>query len=166
LGAVDGSNIRAKKGGEKVKKSGKNKSSTLEVVVDQYGLPLIAKIENSARHETKILESLLPKHELFPQVLLADKAYDSGPLFDKLKNFGIKLIAPHRMNRKAPSRYKFKDLIKLSHRNVVENFFALLKQNKRLETRHDRLESSFMGFVFLGCLRVYFNRLKFWGILR
>ena len=35
-----------------------------------------------------------------PQRLVGDKAYDSDPLDEALKEQGIEMIAPHRSNRK------------------------------------------------------------------
>lgn len=36
-----------------------------------------------------------------PEKLIGDRAYDSDPLDERLKQKGIEMIAPHRNNRKA-----------------------------------------------------------------
>jgi len=37
--------------------------------------------------------------EPMPQRLIGDRAYDSDPLDEKLRQKGVELIAPHRSNR-------------------------------------------------------------------
>ena len=40
--------------------------------------------------------------EAKPENLIGDRAYDSDPLDQELRNDGIEMIAPHRSNRSKP----------------------------------------------------------------
>jgi len=40
--------------------------------------------------------------EAKPENLIGDRAYDSDPLDEELRNDGIEMIAPHRSNRSKP----------------------------------------------------------------
>src|SRR5215472_8370240 len=40
--------------------------------------------------------------EAKPENLIGDRAYDSDPLDEELRNLGIEMIAPHRSNRSKP----------------------------------------------------------------
>ena len=58
--------------------------------------------ECSSPHEVTLVEATLASGFLKekPQRLVGDKAYDSDPLDEALKEQGIEMIAPHRSNRK------------------------------------------------------------------
>jgi hypothetical protein len=41
--------------------------------------------------------------EAKPENLIGDRAYDSDPLDEELRQAGVEMIAPHRFNRSKPS---------------------------------------------------------------
>lgn len=75
--------------------------SGLDTVTDAAGLVLSVSIHSASPHEVGLVEQTL--EQLFiaplPQRLIGDRAYDSDPLDEKLKQRGVELIAPHRKNR-------------------------------------------------------------------
>jgi transposase len=129
-------------------------------VVDVTGLPVAFVLENSAMHEYKIFRKNLINNRMLPKTLLADKAYDGDWLFGKLEKRGIKLITPHRINRKKKSRYTRREHKMLKKRGKVEHFFAWLKNGKKVNTRYERKEINFMGMVYMGALMILIRRLK------
>ena len=77
--------------------------------VDGQGLPLGVRLESASPHEVTLAEATLaevrvprpkgrPRQK--PERLIADTAYDSDPLRQRLQKRGIELIAPYRENRK------------------------------------------------------------------
>jgi hypothetical protein len=56
-----------------------------------------------------------------------DKAYDSDPLDQELKERGIEMIAPHKRNRKKPKTQDGRSLRRYKRRSKVERFFAWLQ---------------------------------------
>ena len=84
--------------------------------------------------------------EVDPEVFIADKAYDAGPLIEKLEERGITPVIPSKKNRIFPRKTRFSIYKK---RNIIERFFATLKQFRGIATRYDKLKSTFIAAVQL-----------------
>jgi hypothetical protein len=69
---------------------------------DGASIPLSVHPESASPHEVTLVGATLASGFLKkkPQRLIGDKAYDSDPLDEALKEQGIEMIAPHRKNRK------------------------------------------------------------------
>lgn len=94
--------------------------------------------------------------EEHPQRMVGDKAFDSDPLDEKLKEErGIDLIAPHRMNRrrKEPTQ-DGRPLRRHKRRWKVERLFAWLHNFRRVVIRWDYYPEHYQGFVQLGCILI------------
>ena len=78
--------------------------------------------------------------EVDPEVFIADKAYDADPLIEKLEERGITPVIPSKKNRRNPRKILFSLYKK---RNIIERFFARLKQFRGIATRYDKLKSTF-----------------------
>lgn len=65
--------------------------------------------------------------------------------------FNVKLAYPHKRNQKIKTPEK--DKILLKDRYIVENTFAHLKNYSRICSRQDKLETTYMGFVFLAAIK-------------
>ena len=48
-----------------------------------------------------------------------------------------------------------KSTILYALRARIECFFNKLKNNRRIATRYDQTSTSFLGFVLLGCIRIW-----------
>jgi transposase len=77
---------------------------------------------------------------------------NSDPLDVKLRNEGIKMIAPHRKNRKKPKTQDGCKLRRYKRRWKVERLFAWLGNFRRLVVRYERRAENYLGFVQLGCV--------------
>jgi transposase len=78
--------------------------------------------------------------------LLGDKAYDSAPLRQWLKDRGTKAVVPNKSNRKQPFSFDKKSY---KQRHRIENAFCRLKDFRRIATRYDRLARNFLASVCL-----------------
>jgi transposase len=76
----------------------------------------------------------------------ADKAYDSDAIRADLEGRGIEPAIPPLKCRKRPIAYDKKIY---RQRNKVERLFSKLKQFRRVATRYDKLDLSFLAFVHL-----------------
>jgi len=88
--------------------------------------------------------------------MIGDKAYDSDPLDEQLKEQrGIEMIAPHRMNRrrKEPTQ-DGRPLRRYKRRWKVERLFAWLHNFRRIVVRWDYYPEHYQGFVLLGCMLI------------
>ncbi len=80
--------------------------------------------------------------------VLADKGYDADAFVATIEGQGAHAVIPPRSNRieqRSVDWYLYKD------RNLVERFFNRLKQFRRVATRYDKLDTSFLGFIYLAC---------------
>ncbi|WEQ51312.1 IS5 family transposase [Komagataeibacter oboediens] len=80
--------------------------------------------------------------EVDPAAFIADRAYDADPLIKKIEERQITPVIPSRKNRRDPRKLSFR-LYK--NRNIIERFFARLKQFRGIATRYDRLKSTFLA---------------------
>ncbi len=85
--------------------------------------------------------------------VIADAAYDCAELRNWLQESGSRGIIPNRKNRKQP--YGF-DAVTYKRRNVVERTFCRLKDFRRLATRFDRLDKTFMATLCIAATLAHF----------
>jgi transposase len=76
----------------------------------------------------------------------ADRSYDSDAIQAGLKRRGIKPVIPPRAGRKATIAYDKKTD---GQRNRVEWLFHRLKQFRRVATRYDKLDETFLAVIHL-----------------
>ena len=80
-------------------------------------------------------------------MLIADKAFDADArVLEPLAEASKTAVIPPRKTRKTPRAFD-KDLYKARH--LVENFFAKLKQFRRIATRYDKTDTSFQAMICL-----------------
>ena len=85
--------------------------------------------------------------EAMPDVLIGDRAYDSDDLDDDLDSIGVKMVSPHRKNRKKPKTQDGRQLRRYKRRWIVERFFAWIKHKRRLLNRWEFHPENFLAFV-------------------
>ncbi len=95
-------------------------------------------------HDVTQAQALL--EDLKPGAVLADKAYDADALLACIESKGAKAVIPPKANRKEKREF---DRHQYRNRNLIERFFARLKQFRRVATRYDKLTSRFASFVAL-----------------
>ena len=78
--------------------------------------------------------------------LIADRAYDSGPLRNLLASKGMIATIPSTRARKIPFPY---DEESYRTRHLVENLFADLKQYRGLATRYCKLGETYASMINL-----------------
>lgn len=81
--------------------------------------------------------------------VIADRAYDADHFIAAIKAAGATPVIPPRRHRKTQRRY---DEALYTERNLVERFFAKLKEFRRVATRYDKLLTNFLGFVMLASI--------------
>jgi transposase len=80
------------------------------------------------------------------EALLADKGYDADIVRDELAAAEIEAVIPAKRNRRNPAPH---DREKYRWRNLVERLFNKLKNWRRVATRYDKTQESYLGFVNL-----------------
>jgi transposase len=103
-------------------------------------------------HDSTAYEALMEQRDSDPGVMLADKGYDSDSIRQDLRDRGATPQIPTRRNRTVQFSAS-KPLYAL--RSRIECFIGHLKEQRRVATRYDKTASSFLGFVLLGCVRIW-----------
>jgi len=78
-----------------------------------------------------------------PQNLVGENAYDSDKLDAELRQFGMKLIAPHHSNRKNKTQDGHR-LRRYRRRWKIERLFAWLQNFRRLVVLYERYTNNFL----------------------
>ena len=86
--------------------------------------------------------------------MLANKAYDSNDLRNKIAAMKARAVIPSKRNRKVPIPHDV-DLHK--HRNRIERCLGRLKHFRRFATRYDRRTIHFNGFVHLAAAMIWLH---------
>ena len=130
-------------------------------IADAHGLPLAIHTEAAAPAEVKLVEATLAARlvEEKPLRLIADKAYDSDPLRERLLEEEILLLAPHRRGRTKPSFNDGRCLRRYAKRWKIERLFAWLHNFRRLVVRWEYYAENYLAFLQLGCAVILLRHL-------
>jgi len=127
---------------------------------DGSSVPLALHTASASPHEVSLVEATLESAFLKegPERLVGDKAYDSDPLDETLKERGIEMIAPHRKNRKKAKTQDGRKLRRYKRRWKVERLFAWLQNFRRLVVRYEYKDENFLGMAQLGCIIILLRK--------
>jgi transposase len=137
------------------------------VLVDGGGLPLGVRLESASPAEVTLAEATLAEVKVpgpkgrprtKPKRIIADRAYDSDPLRERLAKRGIDLIVPYRKNSKKRKHEDARKLRRYKRRWIVERTNAWLGQFRRLTVRHEYLLLTYRAFFYLACLWITLRR--------
>lgn len=82
--------------------------------------------------------------------VIEDKGYDSNKHRIYLASNNNVPAIPGRKNRTERIEY---DKSKFALRRKIENFFALLKENRRLALRFEKSDLAFLGFIAIAAIK-------------
>jgi transposase len=92
-----------------------------------------------------------------PRVLLADRGYDADRIRKTMDARDVLTQIPMRKSRKMRVGVDH-SLYRL--RNLVERCFNKLKNARRVATRYDKTAESFLGFIDITSIRLWFRHLS------
>lgn len=139
------------------------------LVTDGKGTPLGLHLDSASPAEVTLLEATLAdvhvprggpgRPRTKPTRLIADRAYDSDALRERLAARGIALIAPHRKGRKRRPRQDRRPLRRYRRRWIIERTFAWLGRFRRLVVRYERYSIMYLAFLHIACVIIALRRL-------
>jgi putative transposase len=121
----------------------------IHAAVTPLGHPVAVELTGSEASDSPRLPGLIAGVET--EAVLADKGYDSDANRAAIRAAGAEPCIPPRKNRVDPIAY---DRHLYKERNVVERFFARVKQYRRVATRYDKKAANFLGFVWLASIAI------------
>ena len=135
--------------GEALGRSRGGFSTKIHVSVNGLGLPVEIQLTPGQQADITKAADLLEGYD--PEVVIADKGYDSDALVDAIEEKGAEAVIPPKRNRLEPRDYD-KDLYK--ERNLVERFLNRLKQFRRVATRYEKTARNFLAFVQVASITI------------
>ena len=103
-------------------------------------------------HDCTAFDDLMAEHDIDPDVLLADRGYDSDAIRDEVRARGGEPEIPTKRNRLVQHSV---NRTLYATRNRIERFFNKLKNSRRVATRYDHTASSFLGFAKLAAIKLW-----------
>jgi len=137
----------------------KKKYTSLTTIINENSKAILVFNNNSIKkekintlpHDTKSLLTTIDKlkNKITKKTfIIGDKGFIINK--SKINNKNIKIITPKRKNQ-LHQNTAFKNK-KLEKRYKVENWLSKLKNFNRIIIRRDKLITTYMGFVYLGCI--------------
>ena len=119
-------------------------SSKLHAACDALGNPV--RFFVTAGQRSDYIKALDLIHGQKMNALIADKGYDADYMVEAVKTVDAQVVIPSRSIRKVPREY---DECLYKERNKIERMFNKIKHFRRVATRYDKLDISYLSFVFL-----------------
>ena len=150
---------RPKKGDE-IGLTKKGKGNKIMAICDANGLLIALSPGSASPHESSLVDTTIDGCSLneIPPVLVGDKAYDSDKLDAKLRNRGVRLIAPNRTNR-IENHEDGRSLRRYRRRWKIERCFAWLQNYRKVATRYETKFANWVGYILLAASNLTAKRL-------
>jgi transposase len=138
--------------GESLGRSRGGFSTKIHAACDGDGQPVKLLLTAGQNHDVTQGPSLIAGSQA--NKVIADKGYDSAAFIATIEASGAEAVIPPRTNRTEPRAYDSEEYKK---RNVVERFFNLLKQCRRVATRYEKTARNFLGIVAFASMFMLLN---------
>ena len=126
-------------------------STKIHAAVDGLGNLARFRLTGGERHDITEAANLIEGMQNVGAVV-ADKAFDANSLLAVIKAMKAMAVIPPKANRIEPRSY---DKHVYKSRNLIERFFARLKQFRRIATRYDKLDIRFEAFISLAAAFIW-----------
>jgi transposase len=90
-------------------------------------------------------------HEVPFEVVIGDRGYDSQAVVAAIERAGGEAVIPSQKNRKVQRAY---DRERYKDRNLVERFWAKVKQYRRVATRYEKTARNFLAMVHVASIMI------------
>ena len=117
--------------------------------MDGLGNPVTVLLSAGNDHDSLHAIELLDKLEINGSHVLADRAYGAQAIRDHISEHGASYVIPPQSNIAEPWPA---DWHLYKERHLIECFFQKIKWFRRIATRYDKLDSSFLAFVYLASI--------------
>jgi transposase len=126
-------------------------TTKIHALVDALGRPIRLKLSEGQAHDGRSADDMIDT-VVAGTIFLADRAYDSDALRDRLTDRGawpnIRPM-PNRINLPVFSPWVYRQ------RNAVERFFNKLKHFRAVATRYDKRDDNYLASVQLASMRIW-----------
>ena len=127
------------------------RNTKIHTLVDGLGNPLAFMLSSGADHDSTHAVPLLQQINIEGCNILGDKAYGAKAIREYITSQGAAYTIPPRDKCDTPWPV---DWHIYKERHLIECFFQKLKWFRRIFTRYDKLDSSFLAFVYIGAISI------------
>lgn len=117
-------------------------SCKIHITVDGLGNPLRLRLTAGQRHDSTQAKALLEGFDF--ERLIADRGYAAEDFIDYLLERGIQAVIPPHQRAKVLREY---DHWLYRERHLVECFINKIKHFRRIFSRFEKLDRSYLGFL-------------------
>ena len=125
-------------------------TTKIHMLADTLGRPLRFLLTAGQSHDVTVAPALIEGQTAGS--ILADRAYDSSALRDRIAAMGAKAVIPSSRSRKVAIPHDHDTYVL---RNRIERCFSRLKQFRRFATRYDRRATHFLAFIHLAAAELW-----------
>lgn len=122
-------------------------STKIHLAVRGLGCPVRFRLTAGQKGDAPQAEALI--HDLPAEVVMADAAYDSDRLRQKIAGKGAVAVIPNNPSR---ARKHPMDKHLYAQRHLVECCFSKLKQFRRVATRYEKTARSYLAVVTIAAI--------------
>lgn len=126
-------------------------NTKLHTIVDGLGNPVEFLLSGGNDHDSVYAIELLERIGIRGSNVLADRAYGAKKIRAYISEHGASYVIPPKSNVSQPWPV---DWWLYKERHLVECFFQKLKWFRRVATRYDKLDTSFLAFVYLAAIAI------------
>lgn len=143
-GRIPALRAHKKRGEQSLGRSRGGFSCKIHIIVDGLGNPLRFRLTGGQRHDITQAQALLEGFDL--ERLIADRGYAAEHFIAWLLERGIEVVIPPHQRAKLLREY---DEWVYRERHLIECFINKIKHFRRIFSRYDKLDSSYLGFLHL-----------------
>ena len=126
-------------------------NTKLHAIVDSLGNPVEFLLSAGNDHDCVHAVELLGTVEISGSNVLADRAYGAQAIREYISERGATYVIPPQSNISKPWSV---DWHLYKERHLIECFFQKIKWFRRIATRYNKLDSSFLAFVYLAFIAI------------
>ncbi len=126
-------------------------NTKIHAVVDGLGNPLYFQLSSGNVNDSEIAVNVLSHVDISQSNVLADKAYGTNEILDYIQRQDSEYTIPPKANTVNPWCC---DWALYKERHLIECFFQQITWFRRIATRYDKLDVSFLAFVYLAAIMI------------
>jgi len=127
-------------------------NTKIHAIVDGLGNPVAFLLSPGNDGDSTHAIELMNKTDITGSNLLADKAYGTKEILAYIRDHEATVVIPPKSNAKEPWPI---DYCLYKERHLVECFFQKIKWFRRVATRYDKLDKSFLAFVYMAVTMIW-----------
>jgi len=126
-------------------------NTKIHAVTDGLGNPVEFLLSPGNDHDSIHAIEILSKIEIEGSNILGDRAYGTKDIRDYITSQNAKYVIPPKSNTVNPWEV---DWHLYKERHLVECFFQKIKWFRRVATRYDKRDDTFLSFVYLASIMI------------